>query len=418
MLCAGRSLLADRWIVAIFIAGLAFFSGWTAFVVVTDNPVDYYTYVIAAYALTHGINIYLTPDVGYDALAAKLGITTYATPYAYPPLTAMIVWPLTFLPLRIGAAVWVFSSGLAALAAGLLLGAFADSNWKRRLILVASICFGPTLATMYLGQVNAFVLLLTAYALYLFRRNRNAVGGVSLAIGMWLKPLAIGLAALLVWRVRARPLIGAIIASVIIVFIGLAAFGPNLSLYQFSAYSSIARSTVDPSTVAQSAWPGYQNLFAMLSRWFTTHEFGASLMNSPQLALVLYWVIVAMFLVVTLLLLWPHGSNLQFFEMEFALLLMVTFLLSPSTEIHHLSVGFIAFALLIEGWQSLRHLSWEILATASAYVMINIQAVLLQQGFYGQPWQTWLLDFATWGEVIMWALLAFHLKNLRRMKNH
>jgi len=88
--------------------------------------VDYYTYAIAAYAFTHGIGIYATPEEGYDPIATRLGITVFMTPYLYPPLTAMVVWPLTLIPLHEGAAVWIFSSGLAALGAGLLLAARAD----------------------------------------------------------------------------------------------------------------------------------------------------------------------------------------------------------------------------------------------------------------------------------------------------
>jgi hypothetical protein len=111
--------LRDKWLAAIFLLGLVAYFAWSAVIVTTDRPIDYYTYLIAAYALSHGINIYLAPSAVYDRIAIELGILEWASPgYLYQLPTAMMVLPLTAVPLRIGAAVWVFASGVAALASG------------------------------------------------------------------------------------------------------------------------------------------------------------------------------------------------------------------------------------------------------------------------------------------------------------
>ena len=402
--------MTDKSLILVLLIGVVSYSGWTAFVVATDRPVDYYTYAIAAYAFTHGIDIYATPEEGYDPIATRLGITVFMTPYLYPPLTAMVVWPLTLIPLHEGAAVWIFSSGLAALGAGLLLGARADSAWKKRLILIASIGFAPTLASMYLGQVNVFVLLLTVYALRSWRRNSNAKGGGFLAAGIWLKPLAVVEVGLLVWRGRWKALAGVLAASLIVIFASVVAFGSKVILDQLKPYQSILQPTVDPS-VAGSSWPGNQNLFSLLSRLLTPNEFGPSLMNSPQLVLITYWILAVAFVAGALALLWPFGLDLRYFELEFALLLTTTLLLSPITQIHHLTVAFIPFALLIERQQTWKRLNWYMLLSGAAYAMMNIQTVLLQQRVFGN---LLLLDLATWAEVIIWGLLAIELPNRHR----
>jgi hypothetical protein len=191
----------------------------------------------------------------------------------------------------------------------------------------------------------------------------------------------------------------------------MVAFGSKVILDQLKPYQSILQPTVDPSLVTDSSWPGNQNLFALLSRLLTPNEFGPSLMNSPQLVLITYWIFAVAFVAGALALLWPFGLDLRYFELEFALLLAMTLLVSPITQIHHLTVAFIPFALLIERQQTWKRLNWYMLFSGAAYAMMNIQTVLLQQRVFGD---LLLLDLATWAEVIIWGLLAIELLNRRR----
>jgi hypothetical protein len=410
---------------AIFMLGLALYSSYSAYLVVNDMPTDYYCYVVAAYAFSHGINIYPEPDETYYAIARQLGIPYVPTPYVYPPFTALVVWPLTLLPLRVGAALWEFGSGTAALVAALLLSADAGAAWRRRLILVSAIAFLPFFDTLRLGQINNFVLLLTAAALYFWRRHKEGLGGALVAAGVWFKPLGFALVCLLAFRARWRALAGVAIATLIIIAAGLAAFGLGPTLTQLEPYSPLLQdpATGFPAFVGKITDndatltdlqnnPDLQNLLSLLSRWLRPHDFGQVVVNAPQMVLPVYWTLSLILVGASLALLWPFGRHLQLFEGESALFVITTLLVSPVTEIHQFAMSFLGFAVLAQDWQNFRRPRWDTVALATAYIMTNLGFVVVRRELFGQ---TLLLDLAAWGQIILWVLLAFKMYKRRQL---
>src|SRR5205823_6907812 len=107
----GSGLMRDRWFVALCLAALVVYGTWTAYVVRTNRPVDYFVYLIGSDALAQGIDIYDAPRSTYDQIAVQRGITFYDGAFQYPLWTALVVRPLLSLPLPVGAALWVFASG-------------------------------------------------------------------------------------------------------------------------------------------------------------------------------------------------------------------------------------------------------------------------------------------------------------------
>jgi hypothetical protein len=403
--------MGDKSLVLIFVIGLFLYSSWTIFVVATGKPIDYYTYVISAYGFLHSQNMYLAPQTAYAAIARSLGISEWGPPgYVYPPLTAIIALPLTFLPLQLSTGLWVFSSGVASMAAALLLCKRDESRWRKRLILVSSILFAPILATLGLGQVNAFILLLTTYALSRWLQGKDASGGAALAIGIWMKPLSIALLGLVLLRERWRALAGILAASLLIIPLSMLLLGIESTFAQLSPYGWILQPTVNPQSLANVQLPDNQNLIGLFSRMLAPSKQGFPLVDAPQLVPYFYWGSVVVLLGVTLWLLWPFGRRAQWSEFEFALLIMTTLLISPLTKYHHLALGFVAFAVLIPRWKSWQCPSWNILALGVAYAMINMQGLLLHEHFSGQ---IRLLDLATMGEMIIWVLLVFRLRALK-----
>ena len=79
------------------------YSAWAIYAVITDRPIDYYTYVIASYAFRHGVDPYSASDEVYNTIGTTLGLPNWGGHYVYSPLTALVVWPLTLLPPRLGA---------------------------------------------------------------------------------------------------------------------------------------------------------------------------------------------------------------------------------------------------------------------------------------------------------------------------
>jgi hypothetical protein len=216
----------------ILMVGLALVFVWGANEALTGGC-DYYTYILATIALSHGQNIYVASSNDYAHIAIQHAIPCYGYPYLYSTLPAITVWPLTLIPLRLGAAVWIIGSGIAAIASGLLLGAHMDRPWKSDLILLATIGFTPVFSAMHFGQAEAYPLLLTALALYEWRLNRDFLAGVLLALGVWFKPMAAGLLLLICWRFRWRALAG--VASVLTVVAGVVAFGLGPTLTQLNS---------------------------------------------------------------------------------------------------------------------------------------------------------------------------------------
>ena len=67
-------------------------------------------------------------DPAWDNLAAEMGVTNYTRPYRYPPLTAELVAPLTALPPRAAASLWLVLSAVAAIVAAWWLALSLESR--------------------------------------------------------------------------------------------------------------------------------------------------------------------------------------------------------------------------------------------------------------------------------------------------
>jgi hypothetical protein len=388
-----RFARADRWLVLIVVAGLCLYLAWSIFVVATNRPVDYYTYLVAARALSQGQNIYLASPETYAKTAADLGITTSIPIYRYPLLTAMVAWPFTRLPLQAGAFVWVFGSGVAALSSGLILGARARAAWQRRLILAAVIGFTPVLATLHAGQINAYVLLATAMAIWLWRSRSETKAGACLALGLWLKPLAVALPLLAAWRLRWRVVAAVVVTGSLLTIGGIAAFGLEPTLGQIAGMSSLSLHAVGLSSIATN-----QNLNGMVARHLG--------FLSPQTGLAIYVGLAVLFGLSTLALLWPSGSSKRPIELEAAFLVVATHLVMNQTWYHHLTMVLIAFAVLVERWDDWRRVTPSKALLAASYVGLSVHGIAYKLFLAN----SWMLDTGAWCTLVLWALLAVEVR--------
>jgi len=406
--------MTDKRLLALIIVGLAFYFGLAILVAVNNLPVDFYGYLIAAYGFSHGVNVYAAPESMYQQIGEALGITEHGGPYYYPLLTAGIVWPLLELPLHSGAALWVFGSGVSALAAAVILGRRVDRPWKRHLILLAAIGYVPILSTLRYGNVNALVLLATSMAIYAWRQYRERLGGAFLAVGLFLKPLPFALVGLMIWRLRLRTLAWLLLTSLAITAFAIWAVGVQPALMQFSA-SLGARNLQE-----LNADPDNQNLNGLLARLLTpgiTTEYSSvvssqPLINAPQIAIPLYWALGLAWVAISLALLWPIGAKARLIECEAALVISTTHLVFPLTSYYHLAMLLIPMAVLIESWHGP---SWDVIALIVAYFLIDLQALFLAlfSGRFiafsllmGNSQSNLSYGIGFLGEAIIWVLLA------------
>ncbi|MFI5119182.1 MAG: glycosyltransferase 87 family protein [Thermoanaerobaculia bacterium] len=187
-------------VLAVFAAALAF----AAEPLLTGRGTDIRNYLEAARALR----------AGHDPYA---GIY----PYLYPPLLAVVVVPLTFLPS--GAAAWVWAT---ASAAALASSAGLVAKGSPRVLLLA-LLFAPLAATQWNLQANAFVLLLLVLARDRLDAGFEAGGGALLGVSIALKPFGLLAAPALFlvgrWRAGLAAVGAALLSFALIVpFTGLA----------------------------------------------------------------------------------------------------------------------------------------------------------------------------------------------------
>lgn len=328
-----RSMWRDRTLVGIVMMGAAVDLLWTCFIVATDRPLDYYAYVIAAHAFGNGIDIYKASEDVYNRTAHELGIVDYALLYMYPILTALVVYPLTFLKLHVGAALWVGLNGLATLASGLILSTFTAEKWKRYVLVLLPIIFVPILTTMHAGQVNGLVLLSVVLTFHFFRTGKElSGGGIALSLGIWLKPFAIALIPLIVFHRMWRALAGLMVSSLFINLAALIYFGTEPILSQF-------RPIVNAATPLRlHATPTVQNLNGLLGRW--------AIGVPSSLSFLLYLAMAGLLLVITVIVILLHCRK-ERLEMEAALLVVATHLMVPLTWYHHPSMLLLVLSLIL-----------------------------------------------------------------------
>lgn len=319
--------------------GFFLYIGFTVFVVVNDKPLDYYNYIISSYALGHGKNIYELPASTYEQIARQFNIVTKVTPYAYPTFIALVIYPFSLLPLWLGATIWIGLSGLAALASGFILCSFTAEKWKRRMILSSTVAYVPILTTMNAGQVNLIVLLTAALTLYCLHQDRNVLGGVILAISIWLKPFAIALVPLMIWRKKWRALGGFLLGSLFINLLSLAVFGVSSTIAQFTRVMSM----VTPSGLYIALT--VQNLNGLLGRATTGME--------ESTGFLLYMVVAGIIGGITVMAIFLKPDR-RHFEIESALLIAATHLIVPLTWYHHLTMLIIVLAFVVVYWKNFK----------------------------------------------------------------
>lgn len=158
---------------------------------------DFYDYYFAGVAVRRGASPY---DVALaESLARDAGVAFRAgSDFIYPPWFALAFAPLSVLSPRTAFALW----SLASIASYLLvLRALHDrrASW----LTVALVAATPSVFSLFVGQVNHFVLLAVTVA-WTYRRSRPAVTGALLGLVAAIKLAPIVLLAAACRRERAR----------------------------------------------------------------------------------------------------------------------------------------------------------------------------------------------------------------------
>ncbi len=389
-----------HWLLVAALIGL--YAGWIGYVIARNKPCDFYLYYLAAYGFAHGEDVY--GEVDWARLAQETHVTNYAPPYRYPPLTAQLVWPLTVLAPRLAALIWLSASALAFIASAWLLGRSSQSPFGVPLALGMLLFFVPSLTTLHAGQVNGFLLLALAFALYAFARRRPVWLGAGVAIGAMLKLVPVAHLGYLAWRRQWR---AALAGAIVIVLL----LGSAIPLIGRSGLASYARNFSTLGAVG-GLIPGgaSQSVGSFFARLLVAGEGRWALTDAPQLARWLGWGVSLLLVVATMALCWPRGDLSNLFALEFALVTTTASLVTPYVWYHQLVVLLIPFFILVERALTRPRLRWMLVPLAIGYVVTDVHGL----AWHHLEFCPLLVSMPFYTALMLWGLLAWIIMQQKR----
>jgi alpha-1,2-mannosyltransferase len=155
---------------------------------------DFHVYLDGARAAAHHADMY--------AVFLQQLQNPQLSGFDYPPVVAWLLEPLTWLPLRVSAIVWIWLM-LACTAAGcvVLSRTVLPRSWPRlELAALATFVFAPATFNLRLGQMEPVVFLLLVGALVTWMRGRRLTCGVLIGLAASLKLAPLVLIVLLLRR--------------------------------------------------------------------------------------------------------------------------------------------------------------------------------------------------------------------------
>lgn len=142
------------------------------------HPFDFGVYVWGGNAVTEGLRLYLAQDG-----------TVWFT---YPPFAAILFIPISDIPVVLSRLAWEVAS-VAALAYAsyitLKLAGYRPSWRVTAAVIAIGMTLQPMYSTLFLGQVNLFLLALVLADIWRIARGRTAGVGIGLAAAIKLTPL-------------------------------------------------------------------------------------------------------------------------------------------------------------------------------------------------------------------------------------
>ena len=363
---------------------------WGASVLVRNKQADFNLYYMAAYGFAHGEDIYGANDRLWAELAGKTGITNYAPPYRYPPLTALLVWPLIFLSPAIAAALWLAATAAACIASAWLLGRSLGSHRGMAISLTLALGYVPILTTMNVGQVNGFVLLCLSLSLWgLSRRSSFPVPGLGAAAGAMLKLVPFAHLLYLGWSRRWREFAFGLLALVALFSLALPLIGLNGLESYFRHFLSLGEAGSLVPIGSNQALNGFFS--RTLSGRIDPESIRALALGSAGL-----------FVLATVALCWPAGDRKKTTILEFSLITVAINLITPYAWYHQFVLLLIPFVVLTDRAASSPRDRWMLAPLALAYIATDLHG-LAWHSFEGKPLLSSMPLFAA---LTLWGFLA------------
>jgi hypothetical protein len=397
-----------RYPVVLLLPLLLLYLGWIGYVLRHDKPLDFYLYYIASAGFAQGVDIYsLGADYGqkgdeWAVLARQVGVTNYAPPYRYPPLPAELIYPLTLLPPRIAAAVWLLVSAAAFVGAAWLLGRSSPLRWGKQMALLLMLGFVPPLTTLHAGQISGLLLLALAWGLASLPQSPLGAGaGVGAAVMLKSVPFAHLL--YLGWRRQPRAFLVGVVTVLILMIASIPLIGVDGLLSFFRNLTAIGQ----PGKLFPTG--SNQALSGLIARVLVGREAVGSGADVAELFTPIWAASSAALILATIGICWPIGDFKRLVRLEFSLITVAVCLITPYTWYHQLALLFIPLFVLVEEALTAPRLRWMLVPLALGYVTM---------GVHGLAWHHLgkdpvLLSMPLLSAVMFWIIIAWLILRLK-----
>lgn len=351
---------------------------------------DFKSFYCAAAAAASGGNYY---DISIlQTMAAQHAIPLPVWPYLYPPLFAEVAAPLGLWTVQSAQWMWMCLSIFAASATIVLTLKWAAPHVSTAptaaparpwLHLLAAFLVFHLLGfrhNLYMGQINIIVLLLIVSSLYAWRRGRDLLSGVLLALAMLIKMSPAILVLFFLLSHRPRIVWAAAAASVVLFILSALTFGLAPWCEFFNLLPHLA-----PGKTVPGLFPPHTLYNFSLAGFFSRCFPGSGLVHAMT------YLSAGLLLVAAFLCTRVHLKTAP--ELFLVPLLVIMVIAAPLTYIHHTLYIYPAIWLLLS--RSLGGGKWSkffagllLLATAVASFDFPVRYAWYLSHFHFSPWFT------------------------------
>ncbi len=350
---------------------------------------DFASYYSSASLALQGLDIY--DDAAREAFRVQIGLAELP-PYIYPPFLAVVLKPIALLPFGTARIIWFVTSSMALIVSLVLLARTFCLDRRWFLALVAAALFLPgTWLTLWLGQVNMFLLLLIALALYFERNDRQRAAGAALGLAIIIKLIPLLLIVYLALTRRFTTVLWSALALVGLTAFSIVAGGTD---YQARFFT---HGIVTAAGMNGVGMPFDQSISAYFARFFLPTPFSSPLFVSSQLPLLLTVAASALLLALTA----RDAVRGGFANIlnGFPLTIVAMLLVSTISWDHYAVFLLVPLAALMRqpDITSSR-------PTFQQFAVLLAYGLLVIQGYWTVfPRSAWFLSFGFYGMVILWA---------------